>query len=274
MSGSSSKLGSSPTKVSRVMSSFSKKSSSSSSSKSSGVRKSLTTSFSSILSPSSSSKNLAQGLSKRPSDDSLTLGSVCDREVSDISHESGFFSAGSLNQGEIHQTFPRRRKNAAGSRSSFLFGSNFCYEGSVGMSSLSETDSTSVTTTSHKSETKQNSVKSQIQQQPTFLNLKPLFFEIPRCGAPSGRSSSSQAQECSQIFVGRKWIYREIHSHLTSHLPTNKGVIIKGGPGTGKTELIANLVENSFFGRYFKGEFATLIICILFPLQSVTILSI
>ena len=235
------------------MSSFSKKSSSSSSSKSSGVRKSLTTSFSSILSPSSSSKNLSQGLSKRPSDDCLTLGSVCDREVSDISHESGFFSAGSLNQGDIHQTFPRRRKNAAGSRSSFLLGSNF--EGSTGMSSLSEIDST-VTTTSHKSETKQNSVKSQIQQQPTFLNLKPLFFEIPRgsSSAPGGRSSSSQAQECSKIFVGRKWIYREIHSHLTSHLPTNKGVIIKGGPGTGKTELIANLVENSFFGRYFKGE--------------------
>ena len=216
------------------MSSISKKSSSSSSKSSGGLRKSLTTSFSSILFDGrtvSSSKNL---VTTQPS---LTL----DTSECDISHESGFYSTGgSFSPGDIHQTFPRRRKNA-GSRPSMLSISS-------GMSSLSETN-TIITTTSHKSETKQNNVKSQIQQQPTFLNLKPLFFEIPRL-APAAASS----QECSRIFVGRKWIYREIHSHLTSHLATNKGVIIKGGPGTGKTELIVNIVENSFFGKQIKGK--------------------
>ena len=37
--------------------------------------------------------------------------------------------------------------------------------------------------------------------------------------------------------------------HLASNLPTNKGVVIVGGPGTGKTALLLKLVEMSCFGR-------------------------
>ena len=55
--------------------------------------------------------------------------------------------------------------------------------------------------------------------------------------------------------MGRHWVSREIQSHLLSHLPTNRGVIIRGGPGSGKTELIASLVEKSVFGRTINGEF-------------------
>ena len=46
----------------------------------------------------------------------------------------------------------------------------------------------------------------------------------------------------------REWIYREISSQLTSSLPTNRGVLISGNPGTGKTAIILNLVERSSFG--------------------------
>ena len=51
------------------------------------------------------------------------------------------------------------------------------------------------------------------------------------------------------MFVGRHWLFREIHEHLTSDLPTNRGVVISGGPGSGKTAIILQLVENSCFGR-------------------------
>ena len=72
---------------------------------------------------------------------------------------------------------------------------------------------------------------------PTFLNIKPLYFEVPR-------SSPSPSP-----LIGRHWLFREMQHHLSSHLPTNKGVIVRGGPGTGKTEVILSLVENSCFGR-------------------------
>ena len=41
----------------------------------------------------------------------------------------------------------------------------------------------------------------------------------------------------------------EAAEHLASNLPTNKGVVIVGGPGTGKTALLLKLVEMSCFGR-------------------------
>ena len=51
------------------------------------------------------------------------------------------------------------------------------------------------------------------------------------------------------LFIGRAWLYREISDHISSDLPTNKGVIITGVSGAGKTALILQLVENSCFGR-------------------------
>ena len=47
----------------------------------------------------------------------------------------------------------------------------------------------------------------------------------------------------------RQWLYGEAAEHLASNLPTNKGVVIVGGPGTGKTALLLKLVEMSCFGR-------------------------
>ena len=66
--------------------------------------------------------------------------------------------------------------------------------------------------------------------------LKPLFFEVPQ-------------RDPNPIFVGRQWLYGEAVEHLASNLPTNKGVVIVGGPGTGKTALLLKLVEMSCFGR-------------------------
>ena len=49
-------------------------------------------------------------------------------------------------------------------------------------------------------------------------------------------------------YFSRQWIYGEIKDHLMSDLPTNRGVIIMGSPGTGKTALLLKLVETSCFG--------------------------
>ena len=168
--------------------------------------------------------------------------SMADRgtEASNTSHESGFFSTGNLTQGEINQTFPRRRKNA--SRAS-LRGSGNQQGGELelAMSSGASACSYPSAISSQKFKLRHlQHVRSQITQKQVFLSLKPLQFEIPR-------SSSS-----SQSFIGRQWILRELHSLLSSHLPTNRGVIIKGGPGTGKTALVLHLVENSLRGQ--RGE--------------------
>ena len=64
-----------------------------------------------------------------------------------------------------------------------------------------------------------------------YWTLKPLFFEVP-----TGESSAG--------FVGRQWLFREISEHLTSDLPTNRGVIVAGNPATGKTAAVLQLVEN------------------------------
>ena len=66
--------------------------------------------------------------------------------------------------------------------------------------------------------------------------LKPLFFEVPQ-------------RDPNPIFVGRQWLYGEISEHLASNLPTNRGVVLSGNPGTGKTALLLKLVELSCFGR-------------------------
>nr|XP_053637404.1 protein TANC2-like isoform X5 [Cherax quadricarinatus] len=68
------------------------------------------------------------------------------------------------------------------------------------------------------------------------LSLRPLFFEVPQ-------------QDPDPLFVGRAWLYREIEAHLTAEAPTNRGVIIIGSVGAGKTAAILQLVEYSCFGR-------------------------
>ncbi|XP_064088826.1 protein TANC2-like isoform X6 [Macrobrachium nipponense] len=68
------------------------------------------------------------------------------------------------------------------------------------------------------------------------LSLRPLFFEVPQ-------------QDPDPLFVGRAWLYREIEAHITSEVPTNRGIIITGNVGAGKTAAILQLVEYSCFGR-------------------------
>jgi len=64
--------------------------------------------------------------------------------------------------------------------------------------------------------------------------LKPLYFEVP--------VSFPVAQ-----FTGRDWLYQEVADQLTAD--RGRGVLIIGGPGSGKTASILSLVERSCFGH-------------------------
>ncbi len=75
--------------------------------------------------------------------------------------------------------------------------------------------------------------------------LKPLFFEVP----------TSEAGQ--PVFVGRRWLFREVAENLSSDLPTNGGVVISGAPGAGKTAVALQLVEHSCFGRAGAGHLLT-----------------
>ena len=72
--------------------------------------------------------------------------------------------------------------------------------------------------------------------QNTFCTLKPLFFEVPNAANEN-------------LFIGRQWLFRETCEHLGSDLPTNRGLVVVGAPGTGKTTIVLQLVEHSCFGR-------------------------
>jgi hypothetical protein len=79
-----------------------------------------------------------------------------------------------------------------------------------------------------------------VQFRPVHWFLKPLFFEVPH-------------RESEPLFVGRDWLYRETRDQLATDLPTNRGVIISGSPGCGKTALILKLVQHSCFGQGASG---------------------
>ena len=85
-----------------------------------------------------------------------------------------------------------------------------------------------------------------VQQQfrQPYWTLKPLYFEVP----------SMDQHLSGPLFIGRAWLYREISDHISSDLPTNKGVIVTGVSGAGKTAVILQLVENSCFGRNKETE--------------------
>ena len=78
------------------------------------------------------------------------------------------------------------------------------------------------------------------QYRPVQWFLKPLFFEVPQ-------------REPNPLFIGRRWIYSEIADHILSETCDNRGVIITGTPGSGKTAIILQLVDQSCFGRGTSG---------------------
>lgn len=68
------------------------------------------------------------------------------------------------------------------------------------------------------------------------LSLRPLFFEVPQ-------------QDPDPLFIGRAWLFHEMKVQLTNDTPTNRGIILTGNVGAGKTAAILQLVEYSCFGR-------------------------
>lgn len=71
------------------------------------------------------------------------------------------------------------------------------------------------------------------QYRPVQWFLKPIFHEVPQ-------------REHNSMFVGRKWIWREMSEKLTDE--SCKGMLIAGAPGSGKTAVSLQLVHHSCFG--------------------------
>ena len=180
------------------------------------------------------------------------------------SHESGFQSATSLNSLEGPSHSKETQNSPPGST---LTGSTAENDRNLGnIRKLSSADSYGSLASSYLPQTRTSSIlkfhqdelfsskRSMLTQNQTsriprlpmvsrmdfvrqpYCALKPLFFEVPNA--------------CNEsIFVGRQWLFREICEHLSSDLPTNRGVVIVGYPGTGKTTVVLQLVEHSCFGR-------------------------
>jgi len=199
-------------------------------------------------------------------------------ESGDLTHDSGFFSSGSLSvhQEQLHtsmeldNTLPRRRKEAGGGGKRLSLASPSCTTNTINLgaptaisnaimtssasshNNYSSTPPPSLSPIPHRNgapslfsrqvpELSPSHIYCQITQ-PAFL--KPLYFEVPR-------SSPSP-------LVGRAWLFREVLDHLTAHLPVTPGAVVLGGPGAGKTAVILSLVEASCFGQggrvVHKGE--------------------
>ncbi|KAK9396750.1 protein TANC2 [Crotalus adamanteus] len=75
---------------------------------------------------------------------------------------------------------------------------------------------------------------------PPDISLKPLLFEVPSITTES-------------VFVGRDWVFQEIDMHLQStDANVNRGVVIVGNIGFGKTAIISRLVALSCHGTRMR----------------------
>uniref|UniRef100_A0A8C6Q7Z8 Tetratricopeptide repeat, ankyrin repeat and coiled-coil containing 2 n=1 Tax=Nothobranchius furzeri TaxID=105023 RepID=A0A8C6Q7Z8_NOTFU len=75
---------------------------------------------------------------------------------------------------------------------------------------------------------------------PQDIALKPLLFEVPSITMDS-------------IFTGREWLFQEIDAYLNSpNCSTNRGVVIVGNIGFGKTAIISRLVALSCHGTRMR----------------------
>ena len=158
------------------------------------------------------------------------------------SQDSGFLS---LSNSSPDNTLPRRRKEVSRKNSHDLQKSN----SSTSVESnttLRPTHASLFSRKLSKLSTGLTKYKEAENHFPTFIGPlyshvlqpkfpKPLYFEVPQC-LPSPLS-------------GRQWLFHEMREHLSSHLPTNRGIILAGGPGVGKTACILAMVEQSCFGN-------------------------
>ncbi|XP_051666347.1 protein TANC1 isoform X2 [Manacus candei] len=79
-----------------------------------------------------------------------------------------------------------------------------------------------------------------IPYKPQDILLKPLLFEVPSITTDS-------------VFVGREWLFQAIEEKLQSPDPAgNRGVVITGNVGFGKTALISRLVALSCHGSRMR----------------------
>uniref|UniRef100_A0AAY4E1U1 Tetratricopeptide repeat, ankyrin repeat and coiled-coil containing 2a n=1 Tax=Denticeps clupeoides TaxID=299321 RepID=A0AAY4E1U1_9TELE len=75
---------------------------------------------------------------------------------------------------------------------------------------------------------------------PPDIALKPLLFEVP-----------SLSPDC--VFTGRQWLFQEVDASLRSHdRMANRGVVIFGNVGFGKTAIISRLVALSCHGTRMR----------------------
>uniref|UniRef100_A0A8D3BTZ2 Tetratricopeptide repeat, ankyrin repeat and coiled-coil containing 2b n=1 Tax=Scophthalmus maximus TaxID=52904 RepID=A0A8D3BTZ2_SCOMX len=75
---------------------------------------------------------------------------------------------------------------------------------------------------------------------PQDIALKPLLFEVPSITMDS-------------VFTGREWLFQEIDAHLNSpNAGTNRGVVVVGNIGFGKTAIISRLVALSCHGTRMR----------------------
>lgn len=75
---------------------------------------------------------------------------------------------------------------------------------------------------------------------PQDIALKPLLFEVPSITMDS-------------VFTGREWLFQEIDVHLNSpNVSTNRGVVVVGNIGFGKTAIISRLVALSCHGTRMR----------------------
>uniref|UniRef100_UPI003AB0A4A8 protein TANC2 n=1 Tax=Centroberyx gerrardi TaxID=166262 RepID=UPI003AB0A4A8 len=75
---------------------------------------------------------------------------------------------------------------------------------------------------------------------PQDIALKPLLFEVPSITMDS-------------VFTGRDWLFQEIDAQLnSSNASTNRGVVVVGNIGFGKTAIISRLVALSCHGTRMR----------------------
>ncbi|XP_018408666.1 PREDICTED: protein TANC1 [Nanorana parkeri] len=79
-----------------------------------------------------------------------------------------------------------------------------------------------------------------VPYKPQDILLKPLLFEVPSITTDS-------------VFIGRGWLFQETEEKMrSSELPDNRGVVIVGSVGFGKTAIISKLVALSCHGTRMR----------------------